>query len=130
MEIRSVLTVSILALSLALSLVSQAASADDLHPWVVPAPRLNKTAYFSNLSDGARIETPFLLKFGLTGVGLSPIVKAVPGTGHHHLLVNHLILRRNGLHPLGSFSNHDLLCDRFAARGNKETGEAFAGFSI
>ena len=59
-----------------------------MHPWVVPPPRLNKTAYFSNLADGASIETPFLLKFGLTGIGISPIVKPVKGTGHHHLLVN------------------------------------------
>ena len=65
-----------------------AAAADVMHPWVVPPPRLNKTAYFSNLTDGASIETPFLLKFGLTGIGISPIVKPVKGTGHHHLLVN------------------------------------------
>jgi len=63
-------------------------AAETVHPWVVPPPRLNKTAYFSNLSDGASIETPFLLKFGLTGIGIAPIVKAVKGTGHHHLLVN------------------------------------------
>lgn len=63
-------------------------AADAMHPWVVPAPRLNKTAYFSNLADGASIETPFLLKFGLTGIGIAPIVKPVKGTGHHHLLVN------------------------------------------
>ena len=65
-----------------------AAAADIVHPWVVPPPRLAKSAYFSNLSDGASIETPFLLKFGLTGIGLAPIVKPVKGTGHHHLLVN------------------------------------------
>ena len=64
------------------------AAADGVHPWVVPPPRLNKSAYFSNLSDGASIETPFLLKFGLTGIGIAPIVKPVKGTGHHHLLVN------------------------------------------
>ena len=65
-----------------------ASAAETLHPWVVPAPRLVKEAYFSNLKDGASIETPFLLKFGLTGMGLAPIVKAVAKTGHHHLLVN------------------------------------------
>ena len=65
-----------------------ARAADALHPWVVPAPRLAKEAYFSNLKDGASIETPFVLKFGLTGMGLAPIVKPVAKTGHHHLLVN------------------------------------------
>jgi hypothetical protein len=63
-------------------------AADGLHPWVVPAPRLLKETYFSNLQDGASIETPFLLKFGLTGMGIAPIVKPVAMTGHHHLLVN------------------------------------------
>jgi hypothetical protein len=29
-----------------------------------------------------------LLKFGLSRYALAPIVKPVPGTGHHHLLVN------------------------------------------
>jgi len=76
------------ALGLGLATVTPAAVADGVHPWVVPAPRLNKTAYFSNLADGASIETPFVLKFGLTGIGIAPIVKPVPGTGHHHLLVN------------------------------------------
>lgn len=65
-----------------------ALAADGLHPWVVPAPRLLKETYFTNLQDGASIETPFLLKFGLTGMGIAPIVKPVAMTGHHHLLVN------------------------------------------
>jgi hypothetical protein len=65
-----------------------APAAENLHPWVVPAPRLVKETYFSNLQDGAAIETPFLLKFGLTGMGIAPIVKPVSMTGHHHLLVN------------------------------------------
>jgi hypothetical protein len=63
-------------------------AAETQHPWVVAAPRLAKEAYFSNLKDGATIETPYLVKFGLTGMGLAPIVKPVGKTGHHHLLVN------------------------------------------
>ena len=64
------------------------ALADGVHAWVVPAPRLLKETYFSNLRDGDSIETPFLLKFGLTGMGIAPIVKPLPMTGHHHLLVD------------------------------------------
>lgn len=74
-------------LGLALALGPSGATAE-VHPWLVPAPRLVKETYFSNLRDGASIETPFLLKFGLTGFGLAPIVKRVAGAGHHHLLVN------------------------------------------
>ena len=70
------------------TLAPPAQATETLHPWVVPAPRLAKEAYFSNVHDGATIETPFLLKFGLTGMGLAPIVKPVGKTGHHHLMVN------------------------------------------
>ncbi len=61
-----------------------------LHPWQVPPPRLSAEAYFTNLKDGDRIETPYLVKFGLSGGwGLAPIAQAGRGkSGHHHLLVN------------------------------------------
>lgn len=61
-----------------------------LHPWQAPVPRLTPEAYFTNLQNNARIETPFLVKFGLSGGwGLAPISKPLAGkTGHHHLLVN------------------------------------------
>ena len=43
-----------------------------------------------NVRDGDKIETPFLLKFGLSGGwGLAPIAKPMGGkSGHHHLLIN------------------------------------------
>jgi hypothetical protein len=78
----------VLAAVCLLAIQAIASAAENLHPWVVPAPRLAKETYFSNLQDGASIETPFLLKFGLTGMGIAPIVKPVAMTGHHHLLVN------------------------------------------
>ena len=79
----------VLAIALGLAVLSpMVRSAEPLHPWLVPAPRLVKETYFSNLKGGALIETPFLLKFGLTGMGLAPIVKPVAKAGHHHLLVN------------------------------------------
>ena len=61
-----------------------------LHPWQAALPRLIPEAYFTNLNDGDTIETPRLVKFGLSGGwGLAPISKAVGGkAGHHHLLVN------------------------------------------
>jgi len=79
------------ALSLAVSLLAMAPAArasDAVHPWQVPAPRHANEAYFSNLQDGASIETPFVLRFGLTGMGLASISKPVAKAGHHHLLVN------------------------------------------
>lgn len=66
------------------------APGQSLHPWQVPPPRLSAEAYFSNLKDGDRITTPYVLKFGLSGGwGLAPIAKTGQGkSGHHHLLVN------------------------------------------
>jgi len=59
-----------------------------LHPWLASAPRLAQQTHFTNLQDGAKIETPFVLTFGLTGMGIAPITKAQSKTGHHHLLIN------------------------------------------
>ena len=59
------------------------------HPWITTPLRLAApTTYFTNLEDGAQIETPYLVRFGLSGFGIAPIVRGVPRTGHHHLLVN------------------------------------------
>lgn len=65
-------------------------SVQALFPWQVPSPRLAAEAYFTNLQNNARIETPFRLTFGLSnGWGLAPISVPVGGkSGHHHLLVN------------------------------------------
>ncbi len=67
-----------------------ATSTEKRHPWQTPPPRLTAEAYFTNLKDGDRIETPYLLKFGLSGGwGLAPIAQAGRArSGHHHLLVN------------------------------------------
>lgn len=60
------------------------------HPWQTPSPQTTTEAYFSNLENGAKIETPFRLTFGLAGGwGLAAITSATPGkSGHHHLLIN------------------------------------------
>lgn len=69
---------------------AQTAPPSRIHPWDVPTPRLKSEAYFTNLQDGDQIETPFVLKFGLSGGwGLAPVAKPSNGkAGHHHLLVN------------------------------------------
>ncbi|MDR7148147.1 hypothetical protein J2W49_000075 [Hydrogenophaga palleronii] len=85
------------ALLLAIAWVSPAfgqtapdAGGATLHPWQTPPPRLTSEAYFTNLNDGDQIETPYLLKFGLSGNwGLAPIAQSSRArSGHHHLLVN------------------------------------------
>ena len=85
---------SVLALAQTPSLTAAPAAspvvAAAIHPWQRPAPRVNTEAYFTNLQDGAKIETPFRIGFGLSGGwGLAPISKPMGGkSGHHHLLIN------------------------------------------
>jgi hypothetical protein len=58
-----------------------------LHPWVTPSPR-SPESYFTNLTDGAVVESPFLARFGLSMRGIVPAGKTAGRGGHHHLLVN------------------------------------------
>jgi len=58
------------------------------HPWVVPSPRWQPDAYFSNLADGADVEAPFVARFGLSLRGIVPAGKTVGNAGHHHLLID------------------------------------------
>lgn len=44
--------------------------------------------YFITPSDGAVIEGPVTVKFGLRGMGVAPAGIDREGTGHHHLLVD------------------------------------------
>ena len=100
MKIRNTLLWSLLALS-PLAVFAQvkvgsmpasaaAGSPSTVHPWQAPPPNNTAEAYFTNLQNGASIETPYRATFGLAGGwGLAPITSPVAGkSGHHHLLVN------------------------------------------
>ena len=44
--------------------------------------------YFVNLGNGAVVNSPVKVVFGLSGMGVAPAGVEKAGTGHHHLLVN------------------------------------------
>ncbi|MBX3607298.1 MAG: DUF4399 domain-containing protein [Piscinibacter sp.] len=44
--------------------------------------------YFSNLRNGYRVRSPFMVEFAVRGMGVVPAGKALAGTGHHHILVD------------------------------------------
>src|ERR1035441_3748953 len=44
--------------------------------------------YIINLKDGAEVASPFLVQFGLSGMGVAPAGVEKPNTGHHHLLID------------------------------------------
>jgi len=73
---------------LMVALCANGALADTRHPWVTDNPRLDKNAWFSNLRSGAEVRSPFVVKFGLTGIGIAAVKKPVDGAGHHHLLID------------------------------------------
>jgi Domain of unknown function (DUF4399) len=57
-----------------------------------PSPAGAK-AYIINLKDGAEVTSPFLVQFGLSGMGVAPAGVEKPNTGHHHLLIDTKLTR-------------------------------------
>jgi hypothetical protein len=45
-------------------------------------------AYIISPKDGAEVTSPFLVQFGLSGMGIAPAGVEKPNTGHHHLLID------------------------------------------
>lgn len=46
------------------------------------------SVFFENLTDGDSVESPFLVKMGLTGMEIQPAGEVNEGFGHHHILIN------------------------------------------
>lgn len=46
------------------------------------------TVDFSNLRSGYVVRSPFLVDFAVRGMGVVPAGKPMPGTGHHHILID------------------------------------------
>ena len=44
--------------------------------------------YFINIEDGDSLESPFLVQFGLSNMGIAPAGIDKANTGHHHLLID------------------------------------------
>jgi hypothetical protein len=52
------------------------------------APASNAEVYFISPSDGAVVQGPVTVRFGLKGMGIAPAGVKFDNTGHHHLLVD------------------------------------------
>jgi len=71
-----------LALTLAASLSASAQN--------TPSPE-GARVYFINLENGDHVQSPVLVQFGLSGMGIAPFGLTGAGTentGHHHLIVD------------------------------------------
>ena len=52
------------------------------------APAANAEVYFISPADGAVVQGPVTVRFGLKGMGIAPAGVKFDNTGHHHLLVD------------------------------------------
>lgn len=71
----------VLGAALALSTVVSAWASD------TPAPD-GASLYIINLEDGATVQSPVSIKFGLQGMGVAPAGVEKADTGHHHVYLN------------------------------------------
>jgi hypothetical protein len=70
-----------------------------------PSPAGAKV-YFINLKDGAEVDSPFLVQFGLSGMGVAPAGVEKPNTGHHHLLIDTTMTPEQMKEPIPADDNH------------------------
>lgn len=62
-------------------------SAAEEPPARTPSPA-GARAYFISPSNGDTVQSPVLVRFGLSGMGIAPAGVKFPNTGHHHLIVD------------------------------------------
>ena len=70
-----------------------------------PSPAGAKV-YIINLKDGAEVDSPFLVQFGLSGMGVAPAGVEKPNTGHHHLLIDTTMTPEQLKEPIPADDNH------------------------
>ena len=63
-------------------------------------------AYFINLKDGDTVKSPFLVQFGLSGMGVAPAGVEKPNTGHHHLLIDATLSPEQLKQPIPADDHH------------------------
>jgi hypothetical protein len=88
----------LIALALALGTVGARGAVER-----TPAPE-GARAYFITPANGATVPQTFIVRFGLTGMGVAPAGADLPKTGHHHLLID-----REALPPLDQPIGADIL---------------------
>jgi Domain of unknown function (DUF4399) len=70
-----------------------------------PSPAEAKV-YFINLKDGDNVNSPFLVQFGLSGLGVAPAGVEKPNTGHHHLLIDTTMTAEQMKEPIPADDTH------------------------
>jgi hypothetical protein len=73
--------------------------------WQTPSPPDAKV-YFINLNNGAELDSPFLVQFGLSGMGVAPAGIETPNTGHHHLIIDTKLTPEELKQPIPADDHH------------------------
>lgn len=92
------------AAALALCALAAGAGADH-HLQRTPAPE-GARLYFITPEDGATVTSPFVVRFGLEGMGVAPAGVDNHHTGHHHLLVDTELPPLDGPIPADDVHRH------------------------
>jgi hypothetical protein len=64
------------------------------------------SVWFVTPTDGALVTNPVTVIFGLQGAMLRPAGPIVPGTGHHHLIIDHPAIAAGMTIPHDAFHQH------------------------
>jgi hypothetical protein len=79
----------------------------DLTPVAAQTPSpAGAKVYFINVKDGDTVSSPFLVQFGLSGMGVAPLGVEKPNTGHHHLLIDTKMTPEQLKEPIPADDNH------------------------
>jgi hypothetical protein len=62
--------------------------------------------YFINLKEGAELDSPFLVQFGLSGMGVAPAGIEKLNTGHHHLIIDTTLTPEELKQPIPADDHH------------------------
>ena len=62
--------------------------------------------YIISMKDGAEVTSPFLVQFGLSGMGVAPAGVEKPNTGHHHLLIDTKLTEEQIKEPIPADDTH------------------------
>ena len=97
MSMRFKTTLALLAVFAAIGLTPAGAQ--------TPSPDGAKV-YIINLKDGDTVNSPFLVQFGLSGMGVAPAGVEKPNTGHHHLLIDTTMTAEQMKEPIPADDTH------------------------
>lgn len=62
--------------------------------------------YFVNLADGDAVQSPFKVEFGIEGMDIEPAGELIPGTGHHHIIIDGGPINKGVVVPADSLNIH------------------------